>query len=294
MKWIGAIITAAVLTLAQSATAAEQVTYYHNDALGSPVAATDESGSLLWRQHYGPWGAPLKPVSGDPRGYTGKPSDSDTGLQDFQARWYDAEIARFHAIDPAGFTESNIHSFNRYMYSNNNPYRYVDPDGRVAVSALVAAAAWAGGAAWTAYDTYNTYEENGAAAAAGTLAVDGAISLAGGVLAKGAAKWGTRYLRQADDSPIATVDDIIRESKPGLKTKGRSQQFERDGDLSQAYQDFDSLKPKDVRDIPNGKVGRLDDDSTAIVRSRSTGGKPTLEIQHGNSKKKTKVRYSDN
>lgn len=32
-------------------------------------------------------------------------------------------------IDPVGFQEDNIHSFNRYAYANDNPYRFVDPDG---------------------------------------------------------------------------------------------------------------------------------------------------------------------
>lgn len=31
--------------------------------------------------------------------------------------------------DPVGFVESNPMSFNRYAYVNNNPYKYVDPDG---------------------------------------------------------------------------------------------------------------------------------------------------------------------
>lgn len=30
------------------------VVYYHNDALGSPVAATDEDGEVLWREDYAP------------------------------------------------------------------------------------------------------------------------------------------------------------------------------------------------------------------------------------------------
>lgn len=29
-----------------------------------------------------------------------------------------------------GYSEQNLYSFNRYAYGNNNPYRYVDPDGR--------------------------------------------------------------------------------------------------------------------------------------------------------------------
>jgi A nuclease family of the HNH/ENDO VII superfamily with conserved AHH/Novel toxin 10 len=35
-------------------------------------------------------------------------------------------------IDPVGVDENNVHSHNRYAYANNNPYKFVDPDGRVA------------------------------------------------------------------------------------------------------------------------------------------------------------------
>jgi uncharacterized protein RhaS with RHS repeats len=50
------------------------------------------------------------------------------------ARHYDPLIGRFLSIDPAPFTESNPHSFNRYAYANNNPVKFVDPDGREVVS----------------------------------------------------------------------------------------------------------------------------------------------------------------
>ncbi|MFT6734831.1 MAG: hypothetical protein ACJAS9_003033 [Polaribacter sp.] len=45
-----------------------------------------------------------------------------------QARYYDPVIGRFYSNDPLGFRD--IHSFNRYAYANNNPYKYVDPDGK--------------------------------------------------------------------------------------------------------------------------------------------------------------------
>jgi uncharacterized protein RhaS with RHS repeats len=44
-----------------------------------------------------------------------------------QARYYDPVIGRFYSNDPLGFRD--IHSFNRYSYGNNNPYKYTDPTG---------------------------------------------------------------------------------------------------------------------------------------------------------------------
>ena len=45
-----------------------------------------------------------------------------------QARYYDPVIGRFYSNDPVGF--KNVYNFNRYAYANNNPYKYVDPDGQ--------------------------------------------------------------------------------------------------------------------------------------------------------------------
>ena len=52
-----------------------------------------------------------------------------------QARYYDPVIGRFYSNDPVDFlgylgNGSIVHGFNRYSYGNNNPYRYIDPDGR--------------------------------------------------------------------------------------------------------------------------------------------------------------------
>jgi hypothetical protein len=39
-------------------------------------------------------------------------------------------------IDPVGVDENNVHSHNRYAYANNNPYKFVDPTGNIAETAL--------------------------------------------------------------------------------------------------------------------------------------------------------------
>lgn len=111
--------------------AGEEVIYYHNDTLGSPVAATDEQGNRLWQQEYQPYGERLlQQGSGqNTLWYTGKPEESDLGISYFGARWYDPSLGRFLAVDPAGFTLNNLHSFNKYVYANNHPYLFVDPDG---------------------------------------------------------------------------------------------------------------------------------------------------------------------
>lgn len=67
-------------------------------------------------------------------GYTGHKYDTDLGLNYIQARYYDLVIGRFYANDPVDAvghfgTLNGIHGFNRYVYANNNPYKYVDPTG---------------------------------------------------------------------------------------------------------------------------------------------------------------------
>jgi RHS repeat-associated protein len=125
--------------VAMTARAVETITYYHLDALGSPVAATDEQGNLKWREDYKPYGEKIRnePASAsNSRAYTGHPHDNDTGLTYAGARYYDPVIGRFMAIDPKGFGEGNLQSFNRYKYGNNNPYKYVDPNGEAETLAL--------------------------------------------------------------------------------------------------------------------------------------------------------------
>ena len=56
-----------------------------------------------------------------------------------QARYYDPVIGRFYSNDPVGYTAKNpVMSFNRYLYANNNPYKYTDPNGEFSFLAALA------------------------------------------------------------------------------------------------------------------------------------------------------------
>lgn len=129
------------------AQATESITDLHTDLSGSPVAATNAGGAVLWRESYRLYGERTQQQAASCSNrpfFHGKPYDADTGLSYFGARYYDPLVGRFMSVDPAGFDEGNLHSFNRYAYGNNNPYRYLDPDGRSAIRVLVGLAVWVG------------------------------------------------------------------------------------------------------------------------------------------------------
>ena len=113
--------------------------WLHSDALGSPVASTGPAGQLLDRTRYEPYGLTAAGTNPDGIGFTGHVNDVDTGLVYMQQRYYDPVAGRFLSVDPVVTDWDSGGSFNRYVYAQNNPYRYTDPDGRN--SAAIAAAA---------------------------------------------------------------------------------------------------------------------------------------------------------
>ncbi|HID45348.1 MAG TPA: hypothetical protein EYP34_06310, partial [Chromatiaceae bacterium] len=117
-KWISRLFLLLLLIqLSSLATAQERITYIHTDALGSPIAASDEDGNFIWRESYEPYGKRLRLQKGSDRPwYTGK-YEEDIGLVYYGKRWYNPEIGRFYSVDPVRFNEANIHSFNRYAYA---------------------------------------------------------------------------------------------------------------------------------------------------------------------------------
>ena len=112
---------------------AQTVEYIHTDALGTPVAVTNSAGTVIERSEYEPYGKVLnRPVKDGP-GYTGHVEDAATGLTYMQQRYYDPTLGRFLSVDPVTANGNTGGNFNRYWYANNNPYKFVDPDGREVV-----------------------------------------------------------------------------------------------------------------------------------------------------------------
>ena len=85
---------------------------------------------------------------------------------------------------------------------------------------------------------------------------------------------------------LKTLDDILKDTKPGRATKGKTTQYVKSGSYEQAANDFDALNPQNVKEINTkfglGKTGTLPDGRTITARPGSSEGRPTPEIRNLN------------
>lgn len=105
--------------------------FQHTDALGSPVAVTNQAGTVIERNNYEPYGAVIGKPNYEGIGYTGHVHDAATKLTYMQQRYYDPQVGLFLSVDPVTAYSNPVWQFSRYRYANNNPYLFVDPDGRI-------------------------------------------------------------------------------------------------------------------------------------------------------------------
>ena len=136
---LAALALALGLCLPGLAVAGEVVEYFHLDAVGNIRAVTDASGNVIERHDYLPFGDEwcgaavcAAPTPGQPRRFTGKERDRETGYDYFGARYYSGRVGRFTGVDPVLNTTASLvnpQRWNRYSYGLNNPFRYIDPDG---------------------------------------------------------------------------------------------------------------------------------------------------------------------
>ncbi len=112
--------------------------FYHTDHLGSTILVTDTAGQIVWSAEYTPFGI-VTVEEGSLRKagkFTGKDLDEDTGLYYYNARWYDQEIGRFISEDSYLGELKYPQNQNLYLYTVNNPMKYIDLTGHHYVGGL--------------------------------------------------------------------------------------------------------------------------------------------------------------
>jgi RHS repeat-associated protein len=110
--------------------------------LGSLIVLTNESGTVVERYAYDPWGARRNPTNWTQtdnrttwivnRGYTMHEHLDAFSIINMNGRVYDPLTAQFFSPDPYVQAPGNWLNFNRYAYAFGNPFKYTDPDGEIA------------------------------------------------------------------------------------------------------------------------------------------------------------------
>ena len=106
-------------------------TYFHNDHLGSSSVLTNQSGQVVEKTSYEPYGEVKTGGTNSKWGYTGQEKDLETGLNYYDARYYDPHIHRFTQPDTLLPDIYDPQLLNRYAYVRNNPLKYTDPSGNI-------------------------------------------------------------------------------------------------------------------------------------------------------------------
>ncbi len=116
---------------ALTGTSTKQTNFFLTDVLGSVVSNfsnTPNSAALLGNQGYGPYGNQryIAGSMGTAKGFTGQYNDVLTGLDYYNARYYDAAVGRFPAADTK---QGNPQGMHPYVYVGGNPETATDPTG---------------------------------------------------------------------------------------------------------------------------------------------------------------------
>jgi RHS repeat-associated protein len=120
------------------ATAANGVfSFLASDGLGSANATLNNSGSVTASVLYAPYGSSRYASGAMPTsfGFTGQRADTITGLDYYNARYYDAVSSQFTSADtllPGGGFD--VWGLSRYAYVEGNPIIRTDPSGKVVVA----------------------------------------------------------------------------------------------------------------------------------------------------------------
>ncbi|MHB8474182.1 MAG: RHS repeat-associated core domain-containing protein [Gammaproteobacteria bacterium] len=139
-------LLASILTNANATPPTGKLYYVHTDQLGTPQALTDETGSVVWRATYDPFGKATVIVASIEMNIRmpGQYFDAETGLHYNYFRYYDPGTGRYTQSDPLGLIKESsdplfaayskqldlMSGINQlYAYINNNPLSGIDPLG---------------------------------------------------------------------------------------------------------------------------------------------------------------------
>jgi RHS repeat-associated protein len=111
-----------------------EVDYYFADHLGTSRIVTNATGTILDDSDFYPFGGErvITSSSGNTYKFTGKERDSESGLDDFGARYFASTIGRFTSVDPIWVKIDRLvdpQRLNLYAYARNNPLIFLDLDG---------------------------------------------------------------------------------------------------------------------------------------------------------------------
>lgn len=133
-NWTRQEIYAAGRHLATFNASAGQAYWDFSDWLGTERARVNAvTGAVAETCTSLPWGDNLQCTGADqsPLHFTGKQRDSESGLDNFDVRYFGPSFGRFMRPDPdnAGARLENPQSWNAYLYVLNNPLIFSDPFG---------------------------------------------------------------------------------------------------------------------------------------------------------------------
>jgi len=107
------------------------VHYDFGDHLQSTSVIANVTGGIVEASDYYPYGREIVVTGTDPNHYkfTGKERDTESGLDNFGARYNASSMGRFMTPDPLGGVKIDPQSLNKYAYVRNNPINLTDPTG---------------------------------------------------------------------------------------------------------------------------------------------------------------------
>ena len=261
--------------------AGSSASYYLADHLGSTRSLVGEDGAVIAAYDYWPYGKVLASSGTDFTHFrfTGHERDVESGLDYMLARSYAYDVGRFLRPDPMQDAYPGI---SPYAYANNNPLKYVDPDGNIPLIP-VAIAVWGLAevllSAYDVYDAASTVLDPDATAGQKVFSVSAA---AAGLVLPGGGYSAVDDIAEAGATVVRSVgkksdDNVVREGIYEFKDDTGVPYVGQSGNIDRCLAE-------------HARTGKLPSDNDVTI-TEVTGGRTAREIaEHNRIQELTKGR----